>query len=30
MKFALFPNYIFTTRLLNEKEVDKVSHNNTE
>lgn len=30
MKFALFPNYIFTTRLLNEKEADKVSHNNTD
>lgn len=30
MKFALFPNYIFNTRLLNEKEADKVSHNNTE
>lgn len=30
MKFALFPNYIFTTRLLNEKEADEVSHNNME
>lgn len=30
MKFALFPNYILTTRLLNGKEADKVSHNNTD